>query len=240
MDKKKRLLIFKDTGAPVSAFENEYSLAFDGVDDYVEFASGSSGPLHDIGTGDFTASVWAASDSSGSYGWMIHNWSTQGFAMGRGPGNHFIAYIGDTTLHDTSIEIPWDGTWHHYVVTRNSGACDMYIDGSSVITQFTETGTLATSKPSRLGSRSNAVSQLWGGNLDEVSIWDVALSASDVSTLYNSGSPTDLSTALAPKPTFWLRMGDKVTSFPTIPDQIGSNDGTATNMVSGDIESNVP
>jgi len=240
MDKKKRLLIFKDTGTPVPSFQNDKSLAFDGVDDYVEFASGSSGPIYDIGTGDFTASMWVTSDASGSYAWMMHNWSSQGLGIGRGPGNHFIAYIGDSTLHDTTIEIPWDGTWHHYVVTRNSGACDMYIDGSSVITQFTETGTLATSKPSRLGSRSNYVGQLWGGNLDEVSIWDVGLSASDVSTLYNSGSPTDLSTALGPKPTFWLRMGDKVTSFPTIPDQIGSNDGTATNMVSGDIESNVP
>ncbi len=195
------------------SFLNTYSLEFDGVDDYVEFAPASSGPIYDIGTGDFTASIWATSDASGSYAWMMHNWSTNGLGIGRGNGNHFIAYIGDTTLHDTTIEIPWDGTWHHYVVTRNSGACDMYIDGSSVITQFTETGTLATSTASRLGSRGNAVSQLWPGKLDEVSIWNVALSASDVNTLYNSGTPTDLSTALASTPTAWYRMGDTTNAF---------------------------
>ena len=43
------------------------------------------------------------------------------------------------------------------------------------------------------------------GNLDEVAVWDSALSSSQISTIYNSGTPNDISSLL---PRAWWRMGD--------------------------------
>ena len=66
--------------------------------------------------------------------------------------------------------------------------------------------------------------------MDEVSIWGTALSAADVLTLYNSGIPSDLSSALSSTPDGWWRMGDGVgdanpSSGDIIVDQIGDIDG---------------
>ena len=75
------------------------------------------------------------------------------------------------------------------------------------------------------------------GNIDEVSAFGSLLSPTQISDIYNSGSPTDL-TSLSP--VAWYRNGDGAT-FPTIPDLgSGSNNGTMTNMVSGDIVAVVP
>ena len=74
-----------------------------------------------------------------------------------------------------------------------------------------------------------------------MSIWDGSLNQSGINEIYNSGTPTDLSgkTYLLG----WWRNGDPTGAgaYPTIVDQsTNSNDGTMTNMASGDIVTDVP
>ena len=45
----------------------------------------------------------------------------------------------------------------------------------------------------------------FNGLIDEVALWDSALSASDVTAIYNSGVPADLSSL---SPVNWWRFGD--------------------------------
>ena len=83
----------------------------------------------------------------------------------------------------------------------------------------------------------------FAGNLDEISIWDVALTEAQLLGLYNSGAPTDLSKeAFESNLTTWWRMGDPSgqASYPTIADSKGSLDLTMTNMVAANITTNVP
>ena len=81
-----------------------------------------------------------------------------------------------------------------------------------------------------IGSLSNNLQWMFEGNIDEVSIFDTDQSA-NVSTIYNSGIPNDL-TELSPL--HWYRMGEDA-SFNgtnwTIPDQVGTNDGTSDGMM---------
>ena len=75
------------------------------------------------------------------------------------------------------------------------------------------------------------------GAIDEVAIFSTELSASDVTSIYNSGVPNDLSSL---SPISWWRMGDGDT-FPTLTDNgSGGNNGTMTNMTSGNIITDVP
>ena len=66
------------------------------------------------------------------------------------------------------------------------------------------------------------------GLVDEVAIWDSALSSSDITDIYNSGTPVDLTSY---SPNGWWRMGDNDGGTgTTITDQgSGGNDGTLTN-----------
>ena len=75
-------------------------------------------------------------------------------------------------------------------------------------------------------------------SLDEISLFDDALTEAQVQAIYNSGTPTDLSGESYLLG--WWRMGDG-DSHPTITDQSSNgNDGTMTNMDSADITTDVP
>ena len=74
----------------------------------------------------------------------------------------------------------------------------------------------------------NTVSSNIAGNIDEVSIFNTELSASDVSTIYGTGVPNDILSISGL--VSWWRCGDGDTS-PTLTDNgSGGNDGTMTNF----------
>ena len=67
--------------------------------------------------------------------------------------------------------------------------------------------------------------------MDEVSVFDSELSASDVTTIYNGGTPNDISSL---SPVSWWRMGEEANYSGgtwTLTDQgSGGNDGTSTTI----------
>ena len=80
-------------------------------------------------------------------------------------------------------------------------------------------------------------SHVFNGEIDEVSIYSRGLTQSEVTSIYNGGVPNDVSSISNIEA--WWRMGDGDT-FPTLTDNIGSNNGTMTNMTSGNIVTDVP
>ena len=82
------------------------------------------------------------------------------------------------------------------------------------------------------------------GNLDELGVWNSALTSAEIVQIYNSGAPIDLTEdsgnyASSSDLIHYYRCGDGDT-YPTIEDNAGSNDLTMTNMASGDIVEVVP
>jgi hypothetical protein len=73
--------------------------------------------------------------------------------------------------------------------------------------------------------------------VDEVALWSSDESA-NVSSIYNSGVPFDLTT-LGISPVNWWRMGDGDT-YPTLSDFVGSIDFTMNSMTSADIVNDTP
>jgi hypothetical protein len=138
-----------------------------------------------------------------------------------------------------------DGLWHHITGTWNSsGNVKIYLD--STLKDTTAISGTFTGTPiyASIGS-SGVSSSYYLGNIDEVSLFNIELTASQITTLYNDGLPYTVAadTGLIG----WWRMGDggiignPIATFPTIPDDsINSNNGTMTNMTSTDFEADVP
>ncbi len=80
-----------------------------------------------------------------------------------------------------------------------------------------------------IGSATAGAYYFLNGSMDDVAIFDTALSSGDISTVYNNGTPPDLSSL---NPISYWKMGEDATFSTnwTVPDQIGSNDGTSANM----------
>lgn len=148
------------------------------------------------------------------------------------------AFDGGSTRWQVSTDnaVVSNGTWTHVVFSFDGSNGTIYINGSIVPQTYTNTTNkswwwddLIPTKQ-RLGIlRVNGYSaqQRYNGNIEEQSVFTSALSATEVSAIYNNGLPTDLSSEsniLA-----WYRMGDGDTA-PTLTDNIGSNDGTMSNF----------
>lgn len=90
----------------------------------------------------------------------------------------------------------------------------------------------------RVGRQTNSGQYMRNNcRVDELALW-ASDEQSNVSSIYNSGTPFDLTTLASP-PDNWWRMGDGDT-FPTISDNVGSLDFTMVNMTVADFVSDVP
>ena len=216
-----------------SRFSN-YSFEFDGVDDFVTVSNFNS--LASVNT--FTVSFWAKFNSVVTNDTLINHYSILGIrAYLQGSKMRFLWQSQDgTNVIVTSTNNVTTGTWKHYACTYDNTDFKLFENGSLVAT---------TNEPSKtyksnlnfdliIGKYFHGVQRLFDGFLDEIAIWD---SVQDVNAIYNGGVPTTISGA-----TNHYRMGEEATFSTnwTIPDQVGSNDGTSSNMTIEDRVGNAP
>lgn len=81
----------------------------------------------------------------------------------------------------------------------------------------------------------------YAGYIGEAALFDHAITDAQATEIWNGGAPMHDWSALtfAGNMTWWCRCGDGDT-YPTLLDNVGSNDGTMVNMDAGDIVTDVP
>ena len=186
------------TGTP---FENEYSLDFDGVDDNVIVPYNST---LDVVTAAHSLSFWFKTTDG----------SIQGL-MEKGRNDELAVFLinkkiywGGTNGYYGGTTFVNDGNWHHVVcvATGTVTGSSIYIDGSVVNTGNAKVQASANTDDFTIGMTADGNNE-YQGNLDEIAIFDYALSASDVTSMYNSGTPNNLDD-LSTSPVAWWRMGE--------------------------------
>jgi len=233
-------------GAGAPGYSNLYSIDFDGVSEYLQ---ASSTPLFGtLGTGDWSVSFWMR-PSNIAVGAHQRLWS-----FGAGGTVQTQMYINSAGTH-FQFAGPWtdsynyplvDDTWYHvvYAVGRAGATASVsyYIDGANPnSTTKTYAPAFDTTGSSFIGR--NSGSYKYQGFFDEFSIWNTQLTQADANTIYNGGSPSDLSTIGVGGLQHWWRMGDPTgtASYPTILDAAGGGISMAmTNMTSANITTTVP
>ena len=197
----------------VLGFPNKYSFNFDGSNDYLEIADNES---FDFGTGDFSVSYWFKVGNI-DWNWSIGRQNSSAnedvWRAGINDGGKIIFrdIVGsDDSVGATTISTD---TWYHFCATRNSGTLKVYLNGSEDGT-VASSGNLDSDKPIKIGSSGHYTSDEWLGLLDEISIFNTALSADDVAKI--ASKPLNLSKASSydtdrtSNLKLWLRAGDKV------------------------------
>lgn len=243
----------KDGGEII--FENSKSLLFDGVDEYVQLGTDSSLDI----TSSLSVFFWVKGAANQLSKSPLSKWSGAGnlrtwlFLTPDPASGKMRVYVdedggGVRKVYETSMDV-MDDTWHHIGFTYTGDTLTVYVDGAedtsvNKIEDDTMTNLFSSAHETVMGrfSGGSGPTGYFTGNLDEVSIWNKELTSSEVSELYNSGVALNLSSHSASgNLVSWWRNGDAAGDlFPTIQDQIGSNDGTMTNMESGDIVEDAP
>lgn len=220
---------------------NTYSVAFDGTNDYVV-----TGDKFDFmqQTMNFTVSAWIKFQNytQASNQYILHttdSGSRIGFMLwfdNRSGQNYLRSLISTSSSVNAFAQKTGaisDNNWHHVAVTcAQGGSIRLYVDGSELNSSSAPSTTTATAMQNFIfGGALNTSGQFvlpFQGNIDEVGIFNTELSSSNITSIYNSGAPDDLSSF---NPVGWYRMGDNDSGTgTTITDQgSGSSNATLTN-----------
>lgn len=104
---------------------------------------------------------------------------------GPGDGNTMLWSGTDWFDGDTGTQIP-TGTWTHFVAVNNAGNLTLYLDGEAVFTGAGFPDVFTPAETTVFGVGVNYWDTPYDGLVDELSIYDVPLTAEDVAAIYSS------------------------------------------------------
>ena len=171
--------------------KNGRAMSFDGVDDFIDVPDAQSIDF----TGDMTISMWVqprgtqksnadiiSKHSNGGY--MIEQnlnstnqyyfaWDTTGAG----------AYTGQAALTTLAANV-----WQHFVVVKSGATITHYLNGVQTAQATGSSATISVNaQPLRIGNWASTSGRQWNGLLDDLKMYNLALSADQVKVEYNQG-----------------------------------------------------
>ena len=143
------------------------------------------------GTGDFTFSAWIKIGASktqficGNYG----SGNTSGVEFYVHSSNKIKLYLGGNVESASAIS---SGVWSQVAVTRHSGTCQIYINGNTNGSSVSLTNNIVGSNNFTIGKGSDYDTEAFTDSIANVGIWNRALSASEIESIYWKGQYADL------------------------------------------------
>lgn len=203
-----------DLAVTAAGIANNYSMSFDGSNDYVQTSALTIGNT-------FTFSCWIKSNTTPSASVFLSSPNYYGAGYN---GNFIIRLSNSTTIQmysfdgtanseSSSATIPSiDTNWHHFTLTSNGTTTNIYWDGSPLTVTGNQTKSLDNLLQGLIiGYEVNFGNSPFNGKIDEVAIWNTALTSTQVSEIYNATGTNltkDLTTVSGSNLKYWNRMGD--------------------------------
>tara|TARA_R100000655_G_scaffold56427_1_gene94574 strand:+ start:4524 stop:5663 length:1140 start_codon:yes stop_codon:yes gene_type:complete len=186
-------------------FRDEFSVAFDGTNDYVELGGAFNYNVHSI-----SAWIKVNADTTSKAIFDYRDANNDGIYLAIDDVERISYQINNADgLYTTPLTAD---VWYHIVATNDGSTSTIYLNGVSVETADTssETVNIAGTYPPRIGARSHSSpNNYFNGNISEVAIYNSALTANQVKTIYNGREPYNHKEGVASgNLKAWYRMGD--------------------------------
>ncbi len=159
------------------------SLNFDGTDDRISIPGATNITVGN----DITVSAWVKTTAY-SQEPFVSNRSGAGGRMyfGLGLGKAFLYYSGASPAGVNGTARIDDNVWHHVVYVRSGTTTTLYVDGKQDATA-TQTGVGAYADTMYV-AHDVANNEYYPGQIDDIQIFNYALSADQIAKLYNGSS----------------------------------------------------
>ena len=161
--------------------ENDYSMSFDGVDDYVDF-----GDVSEVeGLNTISVEAWINPFSlNNNRSFIVAKEDVWYFNIENGLLTFTIH--GELTL--TEYIIPQTNNWYYVVGVSDNNSTKLYVNGL-LIDSVSSTAITTSNYPLSVGARYEMPASTWtdnfDGDIDQVRIWDVALSQQEIQQYMN-------------------------------------------------------
>ncbi len=202
------------TASPFIA--NNFSMNFNGVDNYINLNTVNLGTTQ-------TVSYWIKRQNNPTFSQVCPlGDATSGLAGMLIYMNVFAFYyrVGATNVAFTNSLNGTIGSWTHCLVVRNGASVTLYVNGNLISTNTLTGGDVTASvQVDTIGASAASTPAFFlKGDMDEVALWNVALSSDAVTEIYNAtanntGKVLDLSTdynnyTSSSNLQYWNRLGD--------------------------------
>jgi hypothetical protein len=203
------------------------ALRFDGTEEYVSVPHNN-----DFNIGDqHTMEAWIFAEEWTGLSWQgsIINKDSQGpdvgfaFRCGENGILSFVMSVDNVWNEVLTPPIMNAKQWHHVAVVINNGSMILYIDGQESA-NGTYSGTpIGNASPINIGASPGFGGRFFNGVIDEVRIWNIARSASEI-----AGNKTTDLTGSEPGLVAYFPMNEGSGSL--VGDLVGNNNATTVNM----------
>ncbi len=168
-------------------YEGEGYLSFDGNDDYVDLGSNL---LH--GNGDFSLSLWVKSNSTNAVIIQQRNGGFNGEYQLKFNGSGQLDFFTYKDGYRWSVVTPMtynDNQWHHVVVVQSNeiDGGKIYVDGEEKASNNGGVVFLEGYIHSYLGADMRDYNKYLFGDLNDVMIFESAISTDEVQSIFNYG-----------------------------------------------------
>ena len=164
--------------------------SFNGTSSYV-----NAGLIPSVNSTTFSVSCWVNFSSISSTGVVISNYHSvsgdKGWWLRYSTGNklEFAGVIGGTIVTVNNSFVPSLNTWYHIVAVKSTTDMTLYIDGSQNATASYGAIDISGTPSLYLGRLGALNGQYINGKIDQVRIFNKALSLAEVGILYNNETP---------------------------------------------------
>jgi hypothetical protein len=170
--------------------------SFDGVDDYIQALN----PLSDL-TSNFSISCFV-NISSWQGGLFVHvgidqvEFPRDGFGYGYGGNQYLLGLLSNVNWYQIGYQFNDLSTWYHAVVIRSENTLDYFIDG--VFVGSNNIGTIVPPSNALFFGSGATTYENFHGKLDDIGIWNRALTQQEITNLYTSTVPVSCLPAYVP------------------------------------------
>jgi T5SS/PEP-CTERM-associated repeat protein len=175
--------IFRGNAATTTAGPFGKAFTLDGDGDYIEI-----GDELDMGASDFTLAAWvngARDPGMNEWGRILDKGYASGYELGRTGFAHTVGFTflnSDPSFTSTSEVI--DETWHHIAIVKSGTTATVYADGVAEGTVTVSAQAQDNALPLLIGyNPGEGLRGAWMGMLDELKIFDRALSPNEIAAL---------------------------------------------------------
>jgi Concanavalin A-like lectin/glucanases superfamily/PEP-CTERM motif len=166
-----------------------------------------------FGSSNFTIQVWVNFNTfGGREQTLIEKFSGDGgpgWTLTTPGGNSIQFYASGLPVVQAPVSIA-AGTWNQIIVDRSGNTLSLYLDGSLLVSDTNYVGSIDPStNPLLIGTRDAQDGRDFAvdGRMDEIAIWDRALTTSEITSLWNNGQGMLITTASVPEPSSIVLLG---------------------------------
>lgn len=187
--------VFHGNATTVASGPFGNAFTFDGIGDYINI-----GDELDMVSSDFTLTAWIKGDPTmDQWGRIIDKGFASAYALGKRwvtneVGFEFLNSGSQGNGFGTGTDLI-DNTWHHVAVTKSGTNVTIYADGDAENTETVSSAIQNGALPLLIGANpGEGTTGFWKGLLDELRIYDRALTPGEIAILAlspNQGLPGD-------------------------------------------------